>query len=147
MGKKYYEEQLQVHIQNMAVGETFVTKSRVVTRTELELYASINGDTLPVFLSEEASRKAGWDGHLVPGLLTFSLAVGLLIQSGFISQVVAFLGCDQVKFLKPVYAYDEIHVAAEVLSKKTTEKGKSVCTYKWHVINQRDELVAEGVNR
>jgi len=46
-----------------------------------------------------------------------------------------------------VYAYDEIHVAAEVLSKKKTEKGKSVCTYKWSVINQRDELVAEGINR
>ncbi len=147
MGEKYYEEQLQLHIQSMEVGDTFVTKSRVVSRTEIELYASINGDILPVFLSEDASKQAGWEGQLAPGLLTFSLAVGLLIQSGFISQVAAFLGCDQVKFLKPVYAYDEIHVAAEVLSKKKTEKGKSVCTYKWSVINQRDELVAEGINR
>ena len=149
MGKEYREEDFHKHIQALEVGDKFFTKSKVITRTEVELYSTINGDTLSFFLSEEAAKESGWEGQLVPGLLTFSQAVGLLIQSGFITQVKAFLGCDGLRFNKAVYAYDEIYVEAEILMKEPKEKKglKSwLCQYKWIVRNQKDENVAEGIN-
>ncbi|MBI4776219.1 MAG: MaoC family dehydratase [Deltaproteobacteria bacterium] len=149
MGMEYREEDLHRHIQELEVGDKFFTKSKVVTRTEVELYATINGDTLPAALSEAAAKERGWKGQLVPGLLTFSQAMGLLIQSGFIMQAKAFLGCDGLRFNKAVYVYDEIRVEAEVLSKERKEKnGKTnwFCRYKWVVRNQLDENVAEGIN-
>jgi len=149
MGKEYREEDFHKHIQALEVGDKFFTKSKVITRTEVELYSTMNGDTLPSALSEAAAKERGWKGQLVPGLLTFSQALGLLIQSGFIIQAKAFLGCDEVRFNKAVYVYDEIYVEAELLAKELKEKkGKTnwFCRYKWIVRNQNDENVAEGIN-
>ena len=146
MGQQYIEEKLQKHIQNMEVGDKIVTKSRVITKTDLELYAISTGDTHPMFLSEEHARSFGWKTQLVPGLLSYSIAIGLLIQSGFIADVIAYMGTDKMRFLTPVYPYDTIRVEAEILSKKETKKGNWVCSYKWVIRNQRDEAVAEGEN-
>ena len=146
MAQLYNEEEMQRHIQNMDIGDRFVTKSRVITRTDLELYAISTGDTHPMFLSEEQAKAAGWKNQLVPGLLTFSIAVGLLIQSGYISDVMAFMGTDKVKFNAPVYPYDTIRVETEVLSKKQTKDANWICSYKWIVRNQNGEAVAEGEN-
>ena len=146
MAKLYNEEEMQQHVQNMEIGDKFITKPRVITKTDLELYAISTGDTHPMFLSEERAKAAGWKNQLVPGLLTFSIAVGLLIQSGYISDVMAFMGTDKVKFNAPVYPYDAVRVETEVLSKKQTKSGNWTCSYKWIVRNQNDEAVAEGEN-
>ena len=45
MGKEYREEDFHKHIQELEVGDKFFTKSKVITRTEVELYSTINGDT------------------------------------------------------------------------------------------------------
>ena len=146
MARLFNEGEMQQHIQNMQLGDKFITKSRVITKTDLELYAISTGDTHPMFLSEEQAKAAGWKTQLVPGLLTFSIAVGLLIQSGFISDVKAFLGTDKVKFNSPVYPCDTIRVETEVLSKKQTKSGDWICSYKWIVRNQNGVAVAEGEN-
>ena len=146
MREDYDEQNLQKHIQDMEIGEKIVTKPRVISKTDLELYAITTGDTHPMFLSEEHAKAFGWKTQLVPGPLSFSIAVGLLIQSGFISDVIAFMGMDKVKFNAPVYPYDSIRVEAEVLSKKETKKGNWICSYKWIIRNQNYEAVAEGEN-
>ena len=146
MGEQYIEENAQKHIQDMEIGDKILTKSRVITKTDLELYAISTGDTHPMFLSEEYARSLGWKMQLVPGLLTYSIAIGLLIQSGFIIDVTAYMATDKLRFLAPVYPYDTIRVEAEVLAKKQTKKGNWVCSYKWIIRNQNDEALAEGEN-
>jgi len=144
--QQYVEEGMQKHIPDMEIGDSFITKSRVITKTDLELYAISTGDTHPMFLSEEHARAAGWKTQIVPGLLSYSIAIGLLIQSGFIADVIAYMGTDKMRFLAPVYPYDTIRVEAEVLSKKRTKTGNWVCSYKWVIKNQNDEATAEGEN-
>ena len=144
--QQYTEENMQKHIQNMEVGDKIVTKSRVITKTDLELYAISTGSTHPMFLSEEYAKSLGWRAQLVPGLLSLSLAIGLLIQSGLAIHVIAFMGTDKVRFNAPVHPYDTIRVEGNVLSKKKTEQGNWICRYKWVIRNQNDEAVAEGEN-
>ena len=146
MAKEYVEQDMQKPIQEMDIGDRFVTKPRVITKTDLELYAISTGDIHPMFLSEEAAQAAGWRTQLVPGLLTFSIAVGLLIQAGYIKDVMAFMGTDRVRFNAPVYPYDTIRVETEMLSKKRTGNSNWICTYAWVVRNQNDEAVAQGEN-
>jgi len=146
MAKEHVEQEMQKPIQKMDVGDRFVTKPRVITKTDLELYAISTGDIHPMFLSEEAAQARGWKTQLVPGLLTFSIAVGLLIQAGYIKDVMAFMGTDKVRFNAPVYPYDTIRVETAVLSKKQTSKGNWICSYSWVVRNQNDEAVAQGEN-
>ena len=56
MAQLYNEEEMQRHIQNMDIGDKFITEPRVITKTDLELYAISTGDTHPMFLSEERAR-------------------------------------------------------------------------------------------
>ena len=146
MTKQYAEQGMQKSVQNMGVGDTFVTKPRIITKTDLELYAICTGDTHPLFLSEEAAKAAGWENQLVPGLLTFSIAHGLLTQAGFTKDVMALMGTDNLRFNATVYAYATIRVETEVLSKRQTSQGRWVGTYSWVVKNQNDQVVAEGEN-
>ena len=146
MRHQYNEPDMQPRIQNMEAGDSIVTKSRVITKTDLELYAISTGDTHPMFLSEEYAKSFGWKTQIVPGLLSYSIAVGLMIQSGFISDVMAYMGTDKMRFLAPVYPYDTIRVEAEVLSKKKAKTGNWISTYKWVIRNQNNEATAEGEN-
>jgi acyl dehydratase len=99
-----------------------------------------------MFLSEEYARSVGWRTQLVPRLLSYSIAIGLLIQSGFIAGIVAYVGTDKLRFLAPVYPYDSIRVDTEALYKKETKKVNWVCSYKWVIRNQSDEAVAQREN-
>jgi len=49
MAELHSEEEMQRHIQNMEIGDKFITKPRVITKTDLELYAISTGDTHPMF--------------------------------------------------------------------------------------------------
>ena len=64
----------------MKIGDKIVTKSRVISRTDTELFAIATGAVEPMFLSEEGAKAAGWKNQLVPGLLSYSIAVGLRID-------------------------------------------------------------------
>ena len=146
MGNIYVEEDMRKYIEKMGVGDRIVTKPRVISRTDVELFAVATGAAEPMFLSEEHAREVGWEKQLAPGLLAYSVAVGLMLQSGFIADVTAYMGTDGMKFLAPVYVGDTIRVEAEVLSKKQTKSSDWICSYKWEIKNQGDETTAEGIN-
>ena len=141
----YIEEDMRKHILDLEIGDKLVTKSRVISRTDIEQFAILTGDPAPAFISEEHARAAGWEKQLAPGLLGYSLAVGLLWQSGLIADA-TYMGTDKMKLLAPLHSDDSIKVEAEVLSKRQTSKGNWICSYKWVIKNQRDEAVAEGEN-
>jgi len=67
MGEHYIEDSWRKPIQEMEIGDTVTTKSRTITRTEIELLALLGGDYAPQFLSERAARENGWERQLVPG--------------------------------------------------------------------------------
>ena len=146
MGTEFIEDEMKQYIEKMEVGDRIVTKSRVISRTDCELFAIMTGAAEPMFLAEEAAKAVGWKAQLVPGLLSYSIAIGLLIQSGFIADVKAYMGTDKMKFPAPVHPGDTIRVETELLSKKQTSKGDWVCSYKWMIKNQDDETTAEGEN-
>ncbi len=145
MPEHYIEDDWRKPIQKMEVGDRVTTKSRTITRTELELFALLGGDYAPQFLSEKAAKENGWERQLVPGPHCLNVAYGLLIQMGFLKDVIAYMGTSNMKFLGPVYWEDSIRVEAVVTSKKETEKGW-ICEYNWIIRNQDAVVVGEGHN-
>ena len=146
MAKVYIEEEQRKYIEDMEVGDRLITKSRVISKTDVELFAIATGAAEHMFLSDEMAQSVGWKAQLAPGLLSYSIAVGLLLQSGFIADVKAYMGTDKMRFLAPVYPGDIIRVEAEVLSKKETKARDWICTYKWEIKNQNDVTTGEGEN-
>lgn len=145
MGEHYIEDNWRKPIQEMEIGDKVTTKSRTITRTEIELLALLGGDYAPQFLSEKAAKENGWERQLVPGVHCLNVAYGLLIQMGFLKDVIAYMETSNMKFLGPVYWGDSIRVEAVVTSKKKTEKGW-LCQYDWTIQNQDAVDVATGHN-
>jgi oxepin-CoA hydrolase/3-oxo-5,6-dehydrosuberyl-CoA semialdehyde dehydrogenase len=145
MPKHYIEDDWRKPIQKMEVGDKVTTKSRTITRTEIELLALLGGDYAPQFLSERAAKENGWERQLVPGVHCLNVAYGLLIQMGFLGDVIAYMETMNMKFLSPVYWGDSIKMEAEVTSKKEVEKGW-LCEYDWKIRNHEAKVVAEGHN-
>ena len=145
MGEHYIEDDWRKPIQEMEVGDKVTTKSRTITRSELELFALLGGDYADQFLSEDSARQNGWERQLVPGLHCLNVAYGLLIQMGFLKDVIAYMGTSDMKFLRPVYWGDSIKADAQVTAKKETEKGW-LCEYDWAIRNQDNIVVGQGHN-
>jgi acyl dehydratase len=145
MPTHYIEDDMRLRIQKMEIGDKFTSKTRVITRTDLELFALLGGDIAPLFLSPAAAKNNGWKDQLVPGLCTLNIGYGLLIQAGFIADVIAYMGTSDMQFLAPVYPGDSIRMETEVTSKKKTVKGW-ICEYDWTIRNQDTVVVAKGHN-
>ena len=145
MPEHYVEDDWRKPIQKMEVGDKVTTKSRIITRTEIELLALLGGDYAPQFLSERAAKENGWERQLVPGVHCLNVAYGLLIQMGFLKDIIAYMATSNMKFLGPVYWGDSIRMEAEITSKKRTGKGW-MCEYDWKIRNQDQVAVASGHN-
>lgn len=143
---EYSEEQQQKRIQQMEVGDRFVTRTRVISRTDAELFAIATGQTHPMFLSEDHAREYGWPKQIVPGLLSYSVGIGLLTSSGFLADVRAYMATDKLKFVAPLFVGQAIKMDVEVLAKKKTSKGHWICTYRWFLRNDEGKELGEGEN-
>ena len=145
MSKHFIEDNWRTPIQKMEIGDKIITKSRTITKTDIELGALLGGDYAPQFLSEKAAQDSGWKTQLLPGICTVNIAYGLLIQAGFLSDIIAYMGTDNMRFHAPVYPGNSIRMEAELTSRKKSKKGW-ICEYDWVVKNQDGMNVADGHN-
>jgi acyl dehydratase len=145
MSKHFIEDNWRTPIQKMEIGDKIITKSRTITKTDIELGALLGGDYAPQFLSEKAAQDSGWKTQLLPGICTVNIAYGLLIQAGFLSDIIAYMGTDNMRFHAPVYPGNSIRMEAELTSRKKSKKGW-ICEYDWVIKNQDGMNVADGHN-
>jgi len=108
------------YFEDFRVGEKFISRQRIITHTDVEIFAGLTGDVHPLFLSEEHARRLGFKGRLVPGLLTLACSFGLLFQVGLFDATVAMVGLENVRFTSPVRPGESIRVEAEVVEKRET---------------------------
>ena len=143
----------QLRIQNMKVGDKYVTPARMVTRTDVETFCSITGMMHSLFLSDdyvksdEASQKLGLRGSVVPGQLSYAIMLGNLACDQIIDDVIVQLGANNVRWPAPAYPYDMLRTEIEITGSRITKAGNSVIVdYRWQVKNQNDAVVIEGDN-
>lgn len=128
-------------------GASFKTGTKVITQGEEELFCAITENKLPMFLSDTAAQENGWQRRVVPGVLTFSIAIGLMESSGILDDVVAFLGTDDLRFVSPAFIGDRIHVEVELKEKKLSRSGsRGTVHYAWRAVNQNGQDVVRGTN-
>ncbi|OGN97103.1 MAG: hypothetical protein A2Z77_05995 [Chloroflexi bacterium RBG_13_51_36] len=137
-----------MYFEEFSQGDKFTTRSRVVTGTDIDIFAALTGATNALFLNEEFGKKQGFRGRIAPGMLILALAVGAQYSTGLFDHIVAFLGIDKLKFLSPVYPGDTIKYNVEVIEKRETERqGRGIVVFKWVGENQEGKSVleAEGI--
>ena len=129
------------------IGAEFQTASRTITEADIVNFAGISGDYNPLHIDEEFCKQTQFGTRIAHGPLVYSIAAGLLFQLHLYDDtLIAFLGFDSLKFTLPVKIGDTVRVRVEVLEKRETSKpDRGVMKRLLQVLNQRDEVVQEGV--
>jgi acyl dehydratase len=117
---------------------------RTVTETDNVLFTAMTHNPAQLHLDEEYMRHTEYGQRLVNSAFTLGLMVGISVGDTTLGTAVANLGWDEVRFPKPVFHGDTLHVETEVIelreSKSRPDQG--IVTFLHRAYNQRDELVA-----
>ena len=92
---------------------------------------------------DEAAAKASpfFEGRVAHGYLVLSFAAGLFVRSE-LGPVLANYGLENLRFLKPVYPGDAIHVRLTVKEKTPRKPEYGEVRWSVTVFNQDDEVAA-----
>jgi len=125
----------------------FESPARTVTEADITLFAGLSGDYNPLHVNEEYCKQTIFGGRIAHGPLVYAIAAGLLFQLHLYDDtLIAFLGFEHLKFTKPVKPGDTIHARIKVLEKRETSRSdRGVMRRQLQVLNQRGEVVQEGI--
>ncbi len=122
----------------LAVGQS-ASRARIVSDTDVVLYAAVTGDLNPAHVDEAAARASRFGGRIAHGMLS----------GGFISALMAselpgagsIYLTQSLRFVRPVHIGDTITTRVEIVELLETKRRVRLAT---SCRNQRDELVLDG---
>jgi acyl dehydratase len=134
-----------LYFEQFTVGQKFSHAiRRTVTEADNVFFTALTHNPAALHLDEEYCRQTEFGQRLVNSAFTLGLIVGISVNDTTLGTTVANLGWDEVRFPKPVFHGDTLHVESEVheirASKSRPENGIVVFIHRG--FNQRNELVA-----
>jgi len=123
------------------VGFMRKTLGRTITETDIVIHAGQTGDFFPHHMDAEWCATQDFKQRIAHGTLIFSVAIGM--TAGAINMRAMSSGYDRLRFVKPVFIGDTIHVRASIIDKRDHPKRAThgVVVEKIEAFNQRDETV------
>ena len=134
------------HYEELEVGRVFEHAiRRTVTEMDNTLFSCLTHNPQGLHIDRELSAKTEWGQPIMNSYFTLGLMVGISVNDTTLGTTVANLGMTEVKFSRPVFHGDTIHVATEIMGKRESRSRPEVGIVEMHhrAYNQRDELVAE----
>lgn len=132
IAKKYFEE--------YEISETRKTLGRTITETDIVIHAGQTGDFFPHHMDSEWCTTQPFKKRIAHGTLIFSVAVGM--TANMINEVAMTYGYEHLRFIKPVFIGDTIHVNVSIKSKTDYKKPGFGLVSEWiETFNQYNELV------
>jgi 3-hydroxybutyryl-CoA dehydratase len=133
---------LSLYFEDFTVGVEHVTRGRTITESDIMNFAGLSGDFIELHTNEEYARQSPFGRRIAHGMLTLSISTGLMTRMNLITDtVVAFYGIDKLRFVKPVFIGDTIHVKKTVLDTMAKGGTAGVVTFDTAVLNQNGEAV------
>lgn len=137
MAGLYFEEFTVGQIFNHAI-------RRTVTEADNVMISTMTHNPAALHLDEEYCRtQTEFGQRIVNSCLTLSLMVGISVNDTTHGTTVANLGWDEVRFPRPLFHGDTLHIQTEVLelreSRSRPENG--IVIFEHRAFNQKDELV------
>lgn len=112
---------------------------RMVTETDVNLFAEITGDVNPVHLDEDFAQKSMFKGRIVHGILTAGI-VSAVLGTRLPGKNSIYLR-QELEFKAPVKIGETVTAEVEVIEKI---ERKRVLVFKTTVINQAGAVVLDG---
>lgn len=134
-----------LYFEEFTVGQVFDHAiRRTVTESDNVLISTMTHNPAALHLDEEYCRtQTEFGQRIVNSCLTLSLMVGISVNDTTHGTTVANLGWDEVRFPRPLFHGDTLHIQTEVLelreSRSRPENG--IVIFEHRAFNQKDELV------
>lgn len=132
-----------LYFEDFYVGRRFVSRGVTMTESEILDFA-LKFDPQPFHIDAVAAAKSPYGGLIASGFHTMAAAFRMVVQQNvFTACSMGSPGMDELRWLKPVYPGDTLHVEFEVASadpsKSRPDRGRIRMAYT--VKNQKDEAV------
>ena len=137
MGGLYYEQ--------FSVGQRFDhVLRRTVTEADNLIFSTLTHNPAALHLDEEYMKASEFGTRIVNSCFTLSLMVGISVADTTLGTTIANLGWDEVRFPRPVFIGDTLHIETSVLELRDSRSrpDTGVVTFVHRAFNQRDEEVA-----
>ncbi|MCB0322600.1 MAG: phenylacetic acid degradation bifunctional protein PaaZ [Bdellovibrionales bacterium] len=138
--RKYFDE--------LQIGETWVTHRRTVTEADIVAFAGLSGDYFYAHMDDGAARASIFKNRVAHGYFLVSAAAGLFVDPAP-GPVLANYGLENLRFLKPVYIGDTIHVRLTCAQKTARDLDpmpdggpQGIVAWDVSIYNQLEEEVA-----
>lgn len=129
---RYFEE--------YEIGSVRETLGRTITETDVVIHAGQTGDFYPHHMDAEWCKTQPFGQRIAHGTLVFAAAVGM--TAGAVNPAAFSYGYDRLRFIKPVFIGDTIHVRVTIAEKRAAKSpDHGLVVEKCEVFNQRNETV------
>lgn len=118
---------------------------RTITEADNVLFTTMTHNPASLHLDAEYMKTTEFGKPLVNSGLTLGFMVGISVNDITHGTTVANLGWDEVRFPRPLFHGDTIHVQTEVLELRESKSRPTngIVTFAHRAFNQHDELVGE----
>ena len=129
------------HFEDYEIGVSRETLGRTITETDIVLHAGQTGDFYPHHMDAEWCKTQTFGQRMAHGTLIFSVSVGL--TAGEINPEAFSYGYDRLRFIKPVYISDTLHVRVTIKEKRDSPKSPhhGIVVELCEALNQRHQVV------
>ncbi len=135
-----------LYFEEFTVGQQFVHSTRrTVTEMDNVLFSALTHNPAPLHIDEEYCRtETEFGQRIVNSAFTLGLMVGVTVEDTTLGTTVGNLGWNEVRFPKPVFHGDTLHVRTTVdeLRESKSRPDAGITIFKHEAFNQRNELVA-----
>jgi acyl dehydratase len=135
-----------LYFEEFTVGRKFAHPiRRTVTEADNVFFSALTHNPAALHLDEEYCRtETEFGQRVVNSCFTLGLMVGISVGETTLGTTVANLGWDEVRFPKPVFHGDTLHIESEVLEIRASSSrpNNGIVVFAHRAFNQRNELVA-----
>ena len=127
------------------IGQVIWSAGRTVTEADIVAFTGLSWDTTHLHTDEQRASRTPFRGRVAHGMLIWSMASGLGVQTGIFEGTIDALAGMTMEFTAPVRPGDTVRLRLEITSmtdKPSPRNGRVV--FKAQVFNQEDELVVDG---
>lgn len=128
---------LDRYFDQINVGDTWISRGRTITETDLVLFSAFTGDWYPLHTDVEYAAKTPFGQRIAHGMLVLSVGTGLLVIEPHV--LVAFYGIDKLRFTGPTFIGDTIHVELEVINKESSNDKHGLVTLKLDLVGNKGD--------
>lgn len=142
LGNNRVREDFGFYYEDFTVGYTIEHRpGRTITQNDNIWFTLLTMNTAELHFDAHYAEQTEWKKPLVNSTLTLAILTGMTVNT-ISKKVVANLGWDKVKLLKPVFEGDTIYAESEIKAKResTSRPTQGIVTVETRGINQENEV-------